>query len=44
MFAVLCFDLIMSLTTEHKSAGVKKSLKIHLSPGQVHQKFYLSCY
>ena len=24
--------------------GVKKSKKIHLSPGQVHQNFYLSCY
>ena len=25
-------------------AGVKKSKNFHLSPGQVHQNFYLSCY
>ena len=24
--------------------GVKKSKNFHLSPGQVHQNFYLSCY
>ena len=24
-------------------AGVKKSKAFHLSPGQVHQNFYLSC-
>ena len=25
-------------------AGVKKSKNFHLSPGQVHQNIYLSCY
>ena len=25
-------------------SGVKKSKKFHLSPGQVPQNFYLSCY
>ena len=25
-------------------SGVKKSKNFHLSPGQAHQKFYLSCY
>ena len=36
---IKCLCLIAPLR-----AGVKKSKNIHLSPGQVHQNFYLSCY
>ena len=28
----------------HFKTGVKKSKNFHLSPGQVHQNIYLSCY
>ena len=30
--------------SNHFYSGVKKSKNIHLSPGQVHQNFYLFCY
>ena len=29
---------------EKGKTGVKKSKNFHLSPGQVHENFYLSCY